>query len=457
MMRPGQSDLPLDHTRPRFPRGAHPDNWCIRPRQAPPTTPPEKTAIAARHRPVHDHTATKPGEKQFTLEPQSLLPPVVLRRPAGRLSGRDPLGKEVPNTGSWYFPMSLNGAHRCSANPERRSGVENAPAIGELARNCPSPSCTQAGCLRLQLSIRSSTRRSAPLQRTFRVPAAPSTTPSTVVSILSRYLPRATPRLSATCQFLPKTSPAIKPYCPYTTRTHPPTAATTSPGVAAARRLVARIRRKSEHAGDSGRSGDFPAAYTTRGYVRHICCAQLGYRATLRKTSRTLGQYVDEVFDSRKQVPDCRPRDRAPDFPSPANSFAVLSCRGFELPQMPQRTQEPEHSSAGPQVAARWPRGTCSQTAPTPRTARQLWAQVDRRLTDQAPWVPVFDESFSTGFVSARIGNYQDSPFYGPLLDQMWVRSSGPMRGSPVGLALHSSAAHGGAGLSVVVTVTPAE
>ena len=57
-------------------------------------------------------------------------------------------------------------------------------------------------------------------------------------------------------------------------------------------------------------------------------------------------------------------------------------------------------------------------------------------VTDQAPWVPVFDESFSTGFVSARIGNYQDSPFYGPLLDQMWVRSSGPMRGSPVGLAL---------------------
>jgi ABC-type transport system substrate-binding protein len=47
---------------------------------------------------------------------------------------------------------------------------------------------------------------------------------------------------------------------------------------------------------------------------------------------------------------------------------------------------------------------------------------VDRIVTNQAPWAPVFDSSFSTGFVSARVGNYQDSPFYGPRLDQMWVR-----------------------------------
>jgi hypothetical protein len=26
------------------------------------------------------------------------------------------------------------------------------------------------------------------------------------------------------------------------------------------------------------------------------------------------------------------------------------------------------------------------------------------------------------GFVSSRAGNYQASPMYGPLLDQMWVR-----------------------------------
>ena len=56
-----------------------------------------------------------------------------------------------------------------------------------------------------------------------------------------------------------------------------------------------------------------------------------------------------------------------------------------------------------------------------PAAARKLWAQVDRVVTGQAPWVPIYNRS-STMFVSARVGNYQESPVYGPLLDQIWVR-----------------------------------
>lgn len=64
-----------------------------------------------------------------------------------------------------------------------------------------------------------------------------------------------------------------------------------------------------------------------------------------------------------------------------------------------------------------------AQTAqPTdPAAARKLWEQVDRIVTDQAPWVPVLNGK-STTLVSSRVGNYQYSPEYGPLLDQMWVR-----------------------------------
>jgi len=50
-----------------------------------------------------------------------------------------------------------------------------------------------------------------------------------------------------------------------------------------------------------------------------------------------------------------------------------------------------------------------------------LWARVDRIVTDQAPWAPLFDQA-GTVFVSARVNNYQASPFYGSLLDQIWVR-----------------------------------
>ena len=56
-----------------------------------------------------------------------------------------------------------------------------------------------------------------------------------------------------------------------------------------------------------------------------------------------------------------------------------------------------------------------------PAAARKLWAQVDRVVTGQAPWVPINNRS-STMFVSARVGNYQESPVYGTLLDQIWVR-----------------------------------
>ena len=56
-----------------------------------------------------------------------------------------------------------------------------------------------------------------------------------------------------------------------------------------------------------------------------------------------------------------------------------------------------------------------------PAAARRLWAQADRIVTDQAPYVPVLNVG-TAGFVSSRVGNYQESPVYGLLVDQMWVR-----------------------------------
>jgi hypothetical protein len=66
------------------------------------------------------------------------------------------------------------------------------------------------------------------------------------------------------------------------------------------------------------------------------------------------------------------------------------------------------------------PSGDLAQLT-NPALARNLWAQVDRIVTDHAPWIPIFNES-PTAFVSARVGNYQESPYHGPLLDQMWAR-----------------------------------
>jgi hypothetical protein len=56
-----------------------------------------------------------------------------------------------------------------------------------------------------------------------------------------------------------------------------------------------------------------------------------------------------------------------------------------------------------------------------PRAAAQVWAQVDRQVTDLVPWVPFASLRFAD-FTSARAGDYQYSPGRGILLDQLWVR-----------------------------------
>ena len=49
-----------------------------------------------------------------------------------------------------------------------------------------------------------------------------------------------------------------------------------------------------------------------------------------------------------------------------------------------------------------------------------LAAAIDRELTDQAPWVPLFTPSLPD-LTSARVGNYADNNG-AVLLDQPWVR-----------------------------------
>ena len=106
------------------------------------------------------------------------------------------------------------------------------------------------------------------------------------------------------------------------------------------------------------------------------------------------------------------------DFPAAGAFFLpVLSCRSFhEDPTYTFNLAEYCDPRAD-KLASK------AQEAQLPNaaTARRLWAQVDRIVTDQAPWVPILNESLA-GFVSARVGNYQEAPAYAYLVDQMWVR-----------------------------------
>ena len=141
---------------------------------------------------------------------------------------------------------------------------------------------------------------------------------------------------------------------------------------------------------------------------------KLGYRARLRAVPSS--RWFAEASNSRSKIQIGFGSGFGPDFPTPSTFFVpLLSCRSLYRPPAQNWSRFCDQRLDNLTGQA--------QTAQTtdPATARSLWAQADRLATDQAPLVQVFDET-TAGFVSARAGNYQASPLYGPLLDQMWVR-----------------------------------
>ena len=59
--------------------------------------------------------------------------------------------------------------------------------------------------------------------------------------------------------------------------------------------------------------------------------------------------------------------------------------------------------------------------ATNPGAASNAWRHVDQPVTDQAPWLPLYNAR-QTLVTSSRVGNFQYHPFFLLLLDQLWVR-----------------------------------
>jgi ABC-type transport system substrate-binding protein len=215
---------------------------------------------------------------------------------------------------------------------------------------------------------------------------------------------------AVTCQMLPADFPGHQSYCPYTAGSkdeiwH-------GPDMAKARRL----------AKDSHTTNVPVTVWTFKGFgngavgpylVRLL--KDLGYRAHLRTVSSA--RYFPAVTNVHSKI-QAGLSSWGADFPTASDFFLpLLSCRSFY--------QDPAHTDNYAEFCDRHADQLASQAQAAqltdPATARSRWAQVDRTVTDQAPWVPILSQG-STTFVSARTGNYQESPIYGPLLDQMWVR-----------------------------------
>jgi len=205
-----------------------------------------------------------------------------------------------------------------------------------------------------------------------------------------------------TCQILPVDFPGHQPYCPYTTGGSNRT--WRGPDMAKARRLVNASHTANVPVTVWGYHGDAGVgAYLVR------LLTGLGYRATLHAVS--VSDFYTAISSPGHKI-QIGLANFGSDFPSPSTFFlAALSC-------LSAANNGAEYCNPAVDKLA----GQAQAAELTdPAAARALWARVDHAVTDQAPWAPVFNSSW-TVFVSARAGNCQVSTSYGPLLDQMWVR-----------------------------------
>lgn len=198
-----------------------------------------------------------------------------------------------------------------------------------------------------------------------------------------------------TCQVLPPNFPGYRPYCPYTTN---PSASGrwVAPDLARARRLVSA----------SGTKGERVKVWTgdkAEGEYLATVLRLLGYRTQLKVVP--FDEYIAAFFDPRNKVQVAALRWFA-DYPTPAGFIAtgIFDCSYFcdrRIDRQIARARALQSTDA--------------------RAANALWTRIDRDLTDQAPWLFLYN-SKQADFVSRRVGNFQYNLQYGVLLDQLWVK-----------------------------------
>ncbi|MGB6582318.1 MAG: ABC transporter substrate-binding protein, partial [Streptosporangiaceae bacterium] len=217
---------------------------------------------------------------------------------------------------------------------------------------------------------------------------------------------------AVTCQILPADFPGHQGYCPYTTGIKD--GIWHSPDMAKARRLA-----KDSHTTNVPVTvwilKDFASRALDSYLVRVL--KDLGYRAHQRTVPGY--RFFPAVSNLHSKI-QAGFNAWGADFPTASEFFLpVLSCRSFY--QDPNSSDTSNYAGFCDPHADQLASQAQAAQLTDPAAARRLWAQVDRIVTDQAPWVPILSQG-STTFVSARTGNYQESPIYGPLLDQIWVR-----------------------------------
>jgi YVTN family beta-propeller protein len=218
------------------------------------------------------------------------------------------------------------------------------------------------------------------------------------------------PANRVTCQILPPGFAGYRPFCPYTVDPDP-AGTWTAPDLPKARELVAA----SGTAGMEVTVWPGPIFDEVGRYFVSVL-EDLGYRARLRVFDDP-AEFFDFVLDSRNEVQTAGFNWLHESRPSPNEFIALVSCEGF-VPERPDQNVNPAEF-CDPKIDEEIERAQQVQLS-DPAAAGPLWAEIDRAVVDQAPWVAVATPGW-IDVVSERLGNYQAHPVWGMLLDQVWV------------------------------------
>jgi peptide/nickel transport system substrate-binding protein len=205
---------------------------------------------------------------------------------------------------------------------------------------------------------------------------------------------------TVTCQVMPPNFPGYVPYCPYTMS---PDGIWSAPDMRRANSLVARSGTTERHVTVLSTPAIFPrvASYFTE------LLTKLGYDAVTKSVDYKA--YFPAVFGS--SMVQIAFIGWTTDYPAASGFIGQLAaCDGGGNAT----------GFCDPAIDARIARAERLQLT-DPAKARELWASIEHDVMDQAPWVPLASRTWSNA-VSRRLGNFQVSVQYGPLIDQMWVR-----------------------------------
>jgi peptide/nickel transport system substrate-binding protein len=215
------------------------------------------------------------------------------------------------------------------------------------------------------------------------------------------------------CQILPPNFPGYQQYCPYTANPAPNGAGDwTAPDLAKAKQLV-------QQSGTAGQSVVVNTDGPDKPFGEQMVADlnKIGYKAKLVVLSGSI-QY--SFLQNSKNLDKWNVGWSAwyQDYPAASDFLNVLLGCGSIHP----------NSDASPNIAefcdkdiqAKMDKALTTGVT-DPDAANQLWAEVDHEVTDQAPWVNMYNPK-QIDFLSKRVQGYQWNPQWYILYDQLWLQ-----------------------------------